>query len=324
VTSTPIDGLLDALGRIEAAPGAWAEVSLGYRGGRATPAGRGFTEAHARAYAVGRAPATAAAVAAVFAEAADRIEGWSPRSIIDVGAGLGTASWAASEIVPSLVDIGLVERSEAMIELGQELGARSAAPRIGVRQWRRADVSDLGDRRVDVVLASYVLSELDEKDAVVAVDAWWAATEGELVIVDTGTPAGFARVLAARGQLLEAGASIVAPCPSAGPCPMAGHDWCHFAVRLARSDLHRKLKGAELSFEDEKFSYLVVSRSPSFAARGRVVRHPQTRSGHVRLQVCHDDQVTEEVVSKSRGELYRWARKAEWGDAVPAEVFDRG
>jgi ribosomal protein RSM22 (predicted rRNA methylase) len=251
-----------------------------------------------------------------------RIDEWSPTTMIDVGAGLGTASWAAMEIVPTLARVELIERSEAMIELGQELAVQSTRPPIAGRTWRRADVLDLADARADVVLASYVLSELDDGRADAAVDAWWAATEGELVIVDTGTPAGFARVLAARDRLLQTGANLVAPCPSSGPCPMAGSDWCHFSVRLARSDAHRKVKGAELPFEDEKYSYLVASRSNVTPARGRVVRHPQTRSGHIRLQVCHDDQITEQVVGKSRGDLYRWARKAAWGDAVPAALLD--
>jgi ribosomal protein RSM22 (predicted rRNA methylase) len=155
----------------------------------------------------------------------------------------------------------------------------------------------------------------------VAIDAWWAATTGELVIIDTGTPAGFARILAARRHLVDAGARLVAPCPSDGQCPMADSDWCHFAVRLARSGPHRALKGAELPFEDEKYSYVVAGRAPVTRAAGRVVRHPQTRSGHIRLQVCHDDQITEQVVGKSSGDLYRWARKAAWGDPVPAALL---
>jgi len=326
VTTSAIGELQEALGRVHGSTpqvaSAWNELSAGYRGGRATLAGRRFTDAHARAYAVGRAPATAAAVGAVIGEVCERMAHWSPTTMIDVGAGLGTASWAAMEIVPSLARVELIERSEAMIELGQELAVHSTRPSIAARTWRRADVSDLGEHRADVVLAGYVLSELDEQASVAAVDAWWAATTGELVIVDTGTPAGFARMLDARGRLLDTGAHLVAPCPSAGACPMVGSDWCHFSVRLERSDAHRRLKGAELPFEDEKFSYLVASRSGVTPARGRVVRHPQTRSGHIRLQVCHDGEISEQVVGKSRGDLYRWARKAAWGDAAPADLLD--
>ncbi|CAO5235666.1 small ribosomal subunit Rsm22 family protein [Frankia sp. AgKG'84/4] len=40
------------------------------------------------------------------------------------------------------------------------------------------------------------------------------------MIIDAGTPAGYARVLAARGALLAAGATITAPCPTDSACPI--------------------------------------------------------------------------------------------------------
>jgi Mitochondrial small ribosomal subunit Rsm22 len=43
-------------------------------------------------------------------------------------------------------------------------------------------------------------------------------------------------------------------------------------VRVARSRLHRRAKAAELSWEDEKFSYLGVSRRRSPAAASSGVR----------------------------------------------------
>ena len=45
-----------------------------------------------------------------------------------------------------------------------------------------------------------------------------------------------------------------------------GANWCHFAVRLARTSLHRDVKGARLGYEDEKYSFLVVSPDPSATA----------------------------------------------------------
>lgn len=302
---------------------AWAELTEGYRAGRATPGDHRLGPDHAAAYAVARAPATAAALAAVLAETGRRLPGWRPGDVLDVGAGLGTASWTAMAALPSLTAGHLVERSTAMIDRGRRLAAGSSSAAVRARTWARGDATvSVGDRH-DLVLASYVLSELDRSEAEAAVASWWAATAQVLVVVDTGTPAGAARVLAARDQLLAAGAAVLAPCPAAGPCPKVEPDWCHFSVRLDRSEAHRRLKGATLAFEDEPFSYVVASRLGGEPAAGRVLRHPQVRAGHVRLAVCHDDRETEVVVGKARREPYRWARKAAWGDAVPPAVLPR-
>ena len=66
----------------------------------------------------------------------------------------------------------------------------------------------------------------------------------------------------ARG-LAAAGAHVIAPCPHAADCPLAAADWCHFAQRIERTKIHRSVKGAELGYEDEKFSYIAVARHPA-------------------------------------------------------------
>jgi len=303
---------------------AWAELSAGYRAGAATPAGAALSPTHARAYAAVRAPATGAAVAAVLAELAARRPGWAPATLLDLGAGPGTATWAAAAEFPSLAAATLVERAPAMVALGRELAA--AAPDAVVRDatWVAGDAADPPPPAAgpaDLVVAAYVLGELDERRVAPAVGAWWEATGGELAIVDAGTPAGFARVRAARDALLARGATLTAPCPADGPCPMAGGDWCHFAVRLARPAAVREAKGAALGYEDEKFAYVVASRQAPAHAPARILRHPQARSGHVRFTICRDGRTEPLVVARSRGAAYRWARRARWGDPVPDEAL---
>jgi ribosomal protein RSM22 (predicted rRNA methylase) len=82
--------------------------------------------------------------------------------------------------------------------------------------------------------------------------------------------------------------------------------------------VHRQVKGAELAYEDEKFSYVAAIRQadgvPELPA-GRVVRRPQQRKGLVLLDLCAaDGRSRRELVSKSQGESYRRARKTSWGD----------
>ena len=94
----------------------------------------------------------------------------------------------------------------------------------------------------------------------------------------------------------------------------AAGDWCHFAQRLERTSIHRRIKSGALGHEDEKFSYVVFSREPFAAAAARIVRHPQKRGGHVQLTLCTPEGLRDRTIGKSRKEAYRRARKAAWGD----------
>ena len=138
----------------------------------------------------------------------------------------------------------------------------------------------------DLATAAYVLGELTAGQQM-ALITLAARTAPVVVLVEPGTPAGHRRILTARAQLMAAGYLIAAPCPHQLGCPLdiAG-DWCHFGARLPRSALHRQVKGAELSYEDEKFSYVAAVRAdPAVAGpelpAGRVVRRPQQRKGLV-------------------------------------------
>jgi ribosomal protein RSM22 (predicted rRNA methylase) len=164
---------------------------------------------------------------------------------------------------------------------------------------------------------AYALNELDPDVRQPALARLWQATADTLVIVEPGTPAGWQRILAARRQLIAAGAHVTAPCPHAGECPLAPPDWCHFAERVARSRLHRLAKGAEVPWEDEKFSYVAVSRTPLPAAAARVIARPRKGSGKVNLKLCRPDgSAGEQLFSRRDGETFKRAWRSDWGASL--------
>jgi ribosomal protein RSM22 (predicted rRNA methylase) len=258
------------------------------------------------AYLAYRAPATFAAAAAVFRQVALQRPEWRPRSVLDVGAGTGAATWAALEQWPSLAELTLVEVEPAMLDAGREL--------LPDASWVAGNV-EAARGPADLVLCSYVLGELANA-AGAALHLWDQAADA-VAFVEPGTPAGYRRVLDARAAVLAAGGHTVAPCPHDLPCPLPADDWCHFAARLPRSKLHRRAKGADLGWEDEKFSYAVLSREPVSPAAARIIRRPVARSGYVELVTSDaDGAVRERRVAKSAGAAYKQARKAGWGDAL--------
>lgn len=276
----------------------------------------------AAAYAAYRMPATHAAVADVLGRAAGRVP--APVTQLDLGGGTGAAVWAAAQVWPSLQRATVLEAAAPARALGRRLAERAPRPAVRSARWEAAVLSPATELpESDLLTACYLLGELAEPVRDALVDAA-ARTARTVVVVEPGTPAGYARVLAARSRLIAAGMRIAAPCPHADTCPMTGDDWCHFAARVNRSSRHRTLKAGSLGHEDEKFSYVVAVRGPARRAQGRIVRHPQTRKGLVTLRVCAADGTLRDTpVPRSRKDLYRAARDAAWGDAWPPGGTDR-
>ena len=77
--------------------------------------------------------------------------------------------------------------------------------------------------------------------------------------------------------------------PAPGGCPLAAGDWCHFGARVNRSALHRRVKEADLGYEDEKFSYVAAGGGRSPTGIARVLRRPAQRKGLVSLRLCRPD-----------------------------------
>jgi ribosomal protein RSM22 (predicted rRNA methylase) len=285
-----------------------AVLSERYRDRGGPPGPVAISAGDVLAYAAVRLPATYAAVRVVLGEAAVRVTDFAPASQLDLGAGPGTALWAAADVWPSIRERVAVEASREMARLGRELGADA--------DWVEGKApSAVPAGSFDLVTVSYLLGELTEADRRDTVERGWAAAAGALAVVEPGTTAGYERVLAARDRLVALGGAVVAPCPHDRACPLAGSgDWCHFAVRVGRTRAHRAAKRARLGHEDEKLSYVVVAREPVAGATARVLRRPQIRSGHVLLELCTPEGLRRETVSKRDRDRYRRARTVSWGE----------
>ncbi|MFI8531938.1 small ribosomal subunit Rsm22 family protein [Streptomyces aquilus] len=309
-------GLLDGLPPRQAAQAVERLIAT-YRGATPTDAPILRDRADVAAYAAYRMPATFEAVRSALAEFAAAAPDWSPQSHVDVGGGTGAATWAVTATWDGTRPVTVLDWAEPALALGREIAA--ANPALGAATWQRSRIgAALTIESTDLVTVSYVLNELTPADRTALVDA--AATAAQaVVIVEAGTPAGYARVIEARDRLIAAGFHVAAPCPHSARCPIVpGEDWCHFSARVSRSSLHRKVKGGSLAYEDEKFSYVAATRFPVTPAAARVVRRPQIRKGQVLLDLCEpDERLTRTTVTKRHGDLYKAARDADWGDAWP-------
>ena len=308
--------LLDGLPPKQAAQ-AVDRLIANYRGATPTDAPILRDRADVAAYAAYRMPATFEAVRSALEAFAEAVPDWVPGSHVDVGGGTGAATWAVSATWSGERSVTVLDWAEPALALGREIAA--ANPALRQAGWRRSRIGaalTLDD--TDLVTVSYVLNELTASDRASLVEAAASAARA-VVIVEAGTPAGYARVIEARDRLIAAGFHVAAPCPHSAACPIVpGADWCHFSTRVSRSSLHRQVKGGSLPYEDEKFSYVAAARFPVVPAPARVVRKPQIRKGQVLLDLCEtDEQLRRTTVTKRHGDLYKAARDVDWGDAWP-------
>jgi ribosomal protein RSM22 (predicted rRNA methylase) len=275
--------------------------------------GGGFaSSSEALAYVAARLPATFAAMQAVLPQ----VPLQDISTILDLGAGPGTAALAAGLQWPEAERVHLVERDGFMSEVSQKLLQDLPETNHQTLTFQCANLLTHSlQTRFDLILLSYVLNELSPEDQTDVLKKAWSATEKGLVIVVPGTPLAYKQLMDLRDLLIAEGAFIAAPCPHHDACPLKEGDWCHFSTRLSRPAFHREIKKVSLPYEDEKYSFLVALRDPVARAQARIIRKPILRSGHVTLDLCTHNGLKRQTVSKKDKALYKQATKVVWGNS---------
>lgn len=293
-----------------------------------------YNKHQAMAYAAHRIPGIFACNSKVFGEIKERFPGFEPKRMMDFGSGPGTTTWAASETWPTIRRFQLVEPSESMVMVSTQLLEGFPVERRNFLHQGRPD-------KFDLIVASYSLSELsDDASRRLHIMSIWEHLDpgGLLIVVEPGTPIGFKVARQVRSTLLELGEAvknpalkptIIGPCPHAHRCPMSQTTWCHFVQRVERSATLRSTKSAVQNWENEKFSYVAISKGPLPGEHqladdhpnkdlkwSRLIRQPLKRGGHVIMDACTPSGTAERItVSRKHGQdLYTAARKSTWGD----------
>lgn len=288
---------------------------------------------------------TFACTHAVFSELRKRLPEFQPTSVLDFGAGPGTASWVAKDFYGDQVQkYRVVEPSQSMVDAAEVL--LEGFPGLSVRRSIADMTRDINaGNRYDLIVVSYVFSDItNDFERVATTSALWEllSDNGCLVVVDRGSPWGSHHVRSARQFILDSvaedeesneAARIIAPCPHHFECPAAGSTWCHFVQRSPivskpREATPKRWHGQKGS----KFSYMIMqkTRKGSDEAKAatekqpvaRMLRGPLLATRHVHLDLCTPEGKLERRAvtrGKSLREVYRASRKAHWGALWPAD-----
>ncbi|KAK1934896.1 hypothetical protein X943_002848 [Babesia divergens] len=275
----------------------------------------------------------------IFNELKRRAEKFKPSRVMFYNAGAGAPIVAAHTIwdLDAFDDVLVVEPSRNLLKICEFL-----IPEFKNIRYQ-SDVYDTTDC-FDCVVIPYAMTNMRgaESRALLVKNLWnRLSVGGYMVVVEPGTPTGFRILHSIRelfiSQLKKGYFHFLAPCPHESICPLAltGKDWCHFSQRIYRIPHYLYKKGSiSRSIDNEKYSYLVVGKSPGPRQKlknedeaktaaeksffwSRIVMPPLKLGRRVLMDVCSAPNnfkriIVPKNIPESSG--YKYARDAMWGD----------
>ena len=273
------------------------------------------TNEEALAYLSIRFPATYAVSKAIYQRFLMQEEA-EVGSFLDIGSGAFSSFFAAHECFSQIDRAYFIEKDLRLLEMGKKL-LKEVAEDVKP-DFRCEDFTKVKEfPSADLVVFSYSIGEVVEASYKELLSKAVKATQKYILIVEPGTPYGFERILKIREELLSLGLYVVAPCPHAFSCPIPEKKWCHFSERLPRTALHKFLKGGDVGYEDEKYSYLLFSKELAKPYWGRITSHLDKKKGFLNFEVCQSDgQLVHQKVLKRNEDSFALCKKLDWGDNI--------
>lgn len=258
-------------------------------------------------YAISRMPATYSVIYTLLSQLKEQgfVEG--VKSVLDVGSGTGAGYFAIKEFDDKM-SISLVERDSNMIDICKTLAGDD------VRLENKDVVCDEIEQKADLVMTSYVLSEMKEQDRLNSTSKMLEMANKYLLIIDTGTPRTYKNMMTLKRFVLGKGYHVIAPCQSK-KCGLK-NDYCQFYARVERSALMKQAKSGELSYEDEKYFYMLISKKDVKNGGERVLRRPIIKPNLIELSLCSSDGVIKKNFTKKNKDLFKQVKKAKINDLV--------
>lgn len=260
-------------------------------------------------YAISRMPATFSVIYTLLNSLKNQAYLNDIKTVLDVGSGTGAGYFALNELESDLA-ISLVERDENMIEVFKTMTD-------GEVEVLQSDALKFQtEETYDLVMTSYVLSEMTEVDRMNMVDKLLNLSNEYVLIIDTGTPRTYENMMKVKKYAIQRGAKIVAPCMTE-KCGLV-NDYCQFYARVERSSLHKMAKSGTLSYEDEKYFYLLIKKecNQPLTNSSRVIRRPIIKENNIELVLCFSGGVKKQVFTKKNKDLFKKAKKTKVNDLI--------
>jgi ribosomal protein RSM22 (predicted rRNA methylase) len=266
-----------------------------------------LSKRHILTYCMTRSPATYAVIKKCLRELP---VDFSPQSVLDLGCGPLTAYFALLEEYRNFSYTG-IEPHPDMYTLALD-AKKNFDCSITLHNTKLESFLPT-QNAYDLVIASYVLNEISVVEPVLSLIL--EAVQNFGLIILPGTPKDFEILEQIRTAVLNKNFHIIAPCATQKACPLLGQKdrWCHFGAHVERLKEHKTLKEGDLSFEIEKFSYVLFSKK-NIKPKSRLMSSVHKKTNHLSVELCTIDGLKKEIVTKKDKDLYKKIKKMKWGD----------
>lgn len=292
----------------------YKDLSLKYRGENINSASVVNSRRKALSYVSSRMPETSVIIDDVLKKLNGLVDMQANVcSVLDLGSGTGSGLWALENYVND-IPVVAVEREEEMLKCLKSLAKDLCLQITSLKEdVLSSPVKNLP--RFDLVIESFMLNEMVEDDCLKALNLIIEKANKYIVLVEPGTPKSYQTMMKIREYLLSKGLKIVLPCPHSFKCGL-DNDYCNFSVRVNRTRVARQVKNATLGYEDEKYFYLIFSKTDKFeTCNSTVIRRPVFRKSCVDLKLCNSNgSISNVTITKKNKSIYAKAKHIKQGD----------
>ena len=262
------------------------------------------------AYSIIRMPATFCAIDKAIEET---LKKYNPtiETALDIGSGTGAGEWAILNNI-DISKITCIEREDEMSSLAQKLLEEHKNI-----NWKNQDiVKNKINEKADLVIVSYMINELQDEVKEDVIKNILESFNKIVIFIEPGTPDGFSNIRKIQKIAINNNLNILAPCTSQNECKLPKDDWCHSIVRVERNKIHKFVKDADLPYEDEKFSYIAISKEKIDNSGARILSHPNISSGFIKVKLCNNGIIEDKTFTKKDKENFKKIKKLKCGDLI--------
>ena len=262
------------------------------------------------AYSIIRMPATFCAIDKAIEET---LKKYNPtiETALDIGSGTGAGEWAILNNI-DISKITCIEREDEMSSLAQKLLEEHKNI-----NWKNQDiVKNKINEKADLVIVSYMINELQDEVKEDVIKNILESFNKIVIFIEPGTPDGFSNIRKIQKLAINNNLNILAPCTSQNECKLPKDDWCHSIVRVERNKIHKFVKDADVPYEDEKFSYIAISKEKIDNSGARILRHPNISSGFIKVKLCNNGIIEEKTFTKKDKDNFKKIKKLKCGDLI--------